>query len=73
MRLNDQEREIYEFICQWVQNNTHPPSLREIAQGCLISRANVVRYLDRLEIHGLINREPGRARGITLTGKKPRL
>jgi len=58
--------EVFEFICKhWAQFG-YGPSLREIALACYISRPNVYRYLDRLEVEGRIAREPGISRGIIL-------
>lgn len=73
MEFEGLEAEIYQFIRQHIKEHTHPPTLREIAVHCFLSVSNVLRYLDRLEMRGYIVREPGRARGITLTGKAPRL
>lgn len=61
-----QLQEVYRFICQYIQEHTHPPSLREIARRCYMSHSNIIRYLDRLEERGWIVREPNKSRGITL-------
>lgn len=58
---------VYKFIKEYVKIHTHPPTLREIAEGCYLSPSAVTRHLDRLEGEGKLIREPGRARGITLT------
>jgi repressor LexA len=73
VKIDETEVEVFDYIDTYSEEHTHPPSIRNIADDCFLSRATVVRYLDRLEAHGFIIREPGRARGITLTGKKPRL
>lgn len=58
--------QIYAFICQHWRQFGYGPSLREIAEACFISRPNVYRYLDRLEMQGRIVRDAGTARSITL-------
>ena len=73
MKIEGLEAEVYIFVRDYSDEHTHPPTIREIGETCYISRAQAVRYLDKLEAHGFIIREPGKARGITLTGKKPRL
>jgi len=72
MDLNEDEAEIYRFICEELARHTRPPTVREIADACFISRTKVSRYLDRLELRGYILRDR-KARGILLTDKKPRL
>ena len=72
-RLDEIEVEVYWFIDNFIEEHTHPPTVREIGDGCYMSRTRAQRYIDRLDAHGYIIHEPGKARGITLTGKKPRL
>ncbi|MEP7293391.1 MAG: hypothetical protein ABI835_16525 [Chloroflexota bacterium] len=60
---------VYVFVKSYIRQHTHPPSLREIGEGCFLSTAAVTRHLDRLEHEGKLFREPGRARGITLTNE----
>ncbi len=57
---------VYLFIKRYIREHTHPPTIREIAEGCFLSNAGVVRHLNHLEDTGRLIREPGRARGITL-------
>ncbi len=61
---------VYRFIGNYSAQYGYGPSLREIAQACYMSRPNVYRYLDRLEVEGLIVREPHRARAIAVVKKK---
>ena len=58
---------VYLFLKDYIKKHTHPPTLREIAEGCHLSPSAVTRHLERLEGEGKLFREPGRARGITLT------
>ena len=57
---------VYLFVKDYIKKHTHPPTLREIAEGCFLSISAVTRHLDRQEGQGKLFREPGRARGITL-------
>jgi SOS-response transcriptional repressor LexA len=61
---------VYIFIKKYVREHTHPPSIREIGEGCYLSNSVVIRYLDQLENEGKLIREPGRARGITLVDEE---
>ena len=72
-KLDAAEVEVFFFIRDYSDTHTHPPTVREIAEGCYMSRTRVQRYIDLLDAHGYIIHEPGKARGITLTGKIPRL
>jgi repressor LexA len=62
----DTQKSVYRFIRHFIETEGYAPSLREIAEGCYLSVGNVTRYLDRLELRGLIYREPGKARSIQL-------
>lgn len=57
---------VYLFVKDYIKQHTHPPTLREIGEGCYLSTSGVTRHLERLEWEGKIRREPGRARGITM-------
>ena len=65
--LDETSRTVYEFICTYIHEHGYSPSQRDIAQGCYINAASVVRYLDKLEAKGYIRREPGKARSIILS------
>ncbi|PJF39887.1 MAG: winged helix-turn-helix transcriptional regulator [Chloroflexi bacterium] len=70
--MNDKTIEqVYFFIATYDKNYGRSPSMREIARGTFLSLGNVVRYLDKLEMQGLISREPGIARSIRLLDKTP--
>ncbi len=58
--------QVYQFIKDYIKDHTHPPTIREIADGCYLASSSVVHQLDRLEGEGKIFREPHKARGITL-------
>lgn len=64
--LPDNLEQVYAFLCDFEREHRFAPSVREIAQGCYISRSTASRYLDRLEALGWIEREINIARGIRL-------
>lgn len=59
-------QQVFRFVKKYTELHTHPPTLREIAEGCFLSTTAVTRHLTRLEEQGKLVREPGRSRGITL-------
>jgi DNA-binding MarR family transcriptional regulator len=60
------EDRVYAFIRAYIREKHVSPTLKEIGEATYMSRGNVVRYLDRLALHGRIERYPGIARGIVL-------
>ncbi|MBC7869624.1 MAG: hypothetical protein H7Y09_02190 [Chitinophagaceae bacterium] len=67
----DNAARVYQFVEAFNTAHAYLPSLREVADGCFMGRATVVRYLDILEGWGCLTREPGVARSITITGRLP--
>lgn len=65
--------EVYRFVCDYMEEFNFAPTHREIAEGCLLSRGTVVRYLDRLEALGVLTREASIARSIRLMDAEDRL
>ena len=57
---------VFRFIKKYTDLHTHPPTIREIAEGCFISTSAVTRHLAYLEGEKKLIREPGKSRGITL-------
>ena len=58
----------YAILRYLQQTDPIPPSLSEIAAAVRLAwPSSVVRHLDKLEKYGLIERQPGKARNITLT------
>jgi SOS-response transcriptional repressor LexA len=57
---------VFRFIKKYTELHTHPPTIREIAEGCFLSTSAVTRHLDRLEGEKKLTREPGKSRAITL-------
>ncbi len=64
--INERIEEVYRFVCGFISEHDVSPSLQEIAEGCYMSRGNVSRYLDKLEVQRRIKRMPGTARSIAL-------
>ncbi len=63
--LYPKQKEIYEFIKQYIQKVGTSPTLKQIAEAmCLKSLATVSEHLESLEKKGLIERLFGEARGI---------
>jgi MarR-like DNA-binding transcriptional regulator SgrR of sgrS sRNA len=58
--------QVYAFIKDYIREHTYPPTLKEIAAGCFMSRTHVTRYVDWLQALGRIARDSKLARGITL-------
>jgi repressor LexA len=70
MYLTRRQREIYEFIRQFIEEHSYSPSLEEIAKGMqLSSLATVHKHLTNLADKGLIMRHWNRGRGIELVGE----
>ncbi len=64
-------RAVYEYIRDRIEQDSCPPTLREIARACYIGRSTLMRHLDRLEAYGAIYREAHIARGIRLGDREP--
>ena len=67
--LTSRQREIYEFICQKIEVNGFPPSIREIGEAFAIKSPNgVMCHLRALEKKSLIKRQLNSARAIQIEG-----
>ena len=65
--LSERQSRILSFIRHYTTAKSHPPSLREIAEGCNISSTSVVNYNIRsLEESGYLTRTPMTSRTIVL-------
>ena len=65
--LSTKQRQIFEFIRDFIADKDYPPSIRDIQTGCGISSTSVVDYnLRRLEEKGLLRRDREVSRGIEL-------
>ncbi|MBI3968985.1 MAG: repressor LexA, partial [Chloroflexi bacterium] len=68
-RLSERQRRMLEFIREYGEENSRPPTVREIGQAVGISSTSVVDYnLRKLAQSGHIKRDPDVSRGIELMG-----
>jgi repressor LexA len=68
--LYKRQRQIVEFIIQYIQANQTAPTLRQIADAIGVSSlATVHEHLESLETKGIIKRKGGKTRGIELVDK----
>ena len=68
MKLTRRQREIYDYLAEFIERNGYAPSLEEIASRFgLSSVATVHEHLENLESKGALRRDPHRSRAIELT------
>ena len=66
----DKTVRILRYIEEHLAERNYAPSFRDIQAGCGLSSLSVVTWnVGKLERRGVIKREPGIARSITLTGR----
>ncbi len=69
--LSRRQKQIINFIRQYLRDNGYPPSVRDIAKGCNISSTSVVVYnLNKLEKASYIRRQSDISRGIELLDRR---
>jgi repressor LexA len=74
MAITRRQRQIYDFISDFVQKNGYSPSFDEIRTGMdLNSLATVHKHISNLEKKGLLTRDYNRSRSIDLLPPKGRL
>ena len=74
MAITKRQRQVYDFISEFVQRNNYTPSYQEIGDGLgLTSLATVHKHITNLEKKGLLNRDYNRSRSIDLLPPKGRL
>ncbi len=74
MALTKRQREMYDFIAQFVQQHGYSPSFEEIGQGMnLSSLATVHKHVTNLEKKGLLKRGYNRSRSIDLLPPRGRM
>jgi len=67
MPITPRQREVYDFLCRFIEANRHAPTIAEIrAHFNLSSPASVHQLLSALETEGLIKRVPHASRGIEI-------
>jgi len=71
MALTKRQRQVYDYIADFVSRNGYSPSFEEIAQGMeLNSLATVHKHISNLERKGLLKRDYNRSRSIDLLPPK---
>lgn len=74
MALTKRQREIYDFISQFVAKNGYSPSFEEIGEGMgLSSLATVHKHLTNLEKKGMLKRDYNRSRSIDVIQPKGKM
>jgi repressor LexA len=74
MAITKRQRQVYDFISEFVQKNGYSPSFEEIGEGLgLSSLATVHKHITNLEKKGLLTRDYNRSRSIDLLPPKGRL
>lgn len=74
MAITRRQRQLYDFISDFVQKHQYSPSFEEIRQGMkLNSLATVHKHVSNLEKKGLLTRDYNRSRSIDLVPPKGRL
>ena len=67
VKLTQSERKVFDYICSVLSDDSPPPSVRDIRDALgFASTSTVHLYLSRLEEKGLIKKQSGKSRGITL-------
>jgi len=67
MPVTARQRQVYEFICRYIETHNQPPTIAEIGkQFQMTSSASVHSILSVLEREGLIKRIPNVSRGIEI-------
>ncbi|HWR36040.1 MAG TPA: transcriptional repressor LexA [Clostridia bacterium] len=73
MALTRRQRQVYDFIADFVQNQGYSPSFEEIGIGLgLSSLATVHKHISNLEAKGLLRRDYNRSRSIDIVAQKGR-
>ena len=72
MPVTARQRQVYEYICRYRENQKQPPTIAEIGkQFQMTSSASVHSILSALEREGLIKRIPNVSRGIEIVKQEP--
>ncbi len=73
MAITRRQRQVYDFISEFVQSNGYSPSFEEIGEGLgLSSLATVHKHVSNLEQKGLLKRDYNRSRSIDVLPMKSR-
>jgi repressor LexA len=67
MAITRRQKEVYDFVAEFMQQHGYSPSFEEIGQGLgLNSLATVHKHISNLEKKGLVKRDYNRSRSIDL-------
>lgn len=70
--LTEKQQQIYDYIVSFQQEHGYPPSVREIGAHLRLKSPSTVHFhLKGLEAAGLITKEEGKTRAITVAGGFP--
>jgi repressor LexA len=68
--LTGRQREIFDFLSEYVRERGYPPTVREIGEAVgLASPSTVHAHLANLERAGLLKRDPTKPRALELMGR----
>jgi repressor LexA len=68
--LTGRQREIFDFLSEYVRERGYPPTVREIGEAVgLASPSTVHAHLANLERAGLLKRDPTKPRALELIGR----
>src|SRR5207248_9935509 len=74
MAITKRQRQVYDFIADFVQRNNFTPSYHEIGGGLgLSSLATVHKHISNLEKKGLLRRDYNRSRSIDVLPPRGRM
>jgi repressor LexA len=69
--LTGRQREIFDFLSEYVRERGYPPTVREIGEAVgLASPSTVHAHLANLERAGLLKRDPTKPRALELIGRE---
>jgi repressor LexA len=72
MPVTARQKQVYEYICRYAENQKQPPTIAEIGkQFQMTSSASVHSILSSLEREGFIKRIPNVSRGIEIVKQEP--
>src|SRR5579859_4285727 len=74
MALTKRQRQVYDYIAEFVQKNGYSPSFEEIGDGMgLSSLATVHKHITNLEKKGLLRRDYNRSRSLDILAPRGKM
>src|SRR4051795_9621895 len=74
MAITKRQRQVYDFLQDFIQRNGYSPSFEEIGDGLgLTSLATVHKHISNLEKKGLLRRDYNRSRSIDVLPPRGRM